>query len=97
VAVDLVWTVEARDDRRELILHVAQDSVINAIALDDRVEESVEILAAFPEAGRTGRVIGTRELVVPRSPYLVVYEVQRGRILVLRLLHMAQQWPPAAP
>ena len=38
---------------------------------------------------------GTRERVVPRTPYIVVYRrVAPGRIELLRILHGAQQWPP---
>jgi len=47
--------------------------------------------------GRLGRVAGTRELVLSRTPYIVIYEF-RGpdeEIYILRLLHGAQRWPPA--
>jgi toxin ParE1/3/4 len=46
--------------------------------------------------GRVGRVAGTRELVLSRTPYIVIYEL-RGpdeEIYILRLLHGAQRWPP---
>ena len=43
--------------------------------------------------GRIGRVQGTRELVVNRSPYLLIYRVTKSRIEVLRLLHGARMWP----
>jgi toxin ParE1/3/4 len=39
--------------------------------------------------GREGRIAGTRELVVRRTPLIVVYRVQVGRVEILRVLHGA--------
>jgi toxin ParE1/3/4 len=43
----------------------------------DRILDALQLLELFPESGRPGRVEGTRELVVPRRPYIVVYQVDR--------------------
>ncbi|HYU18441.1 MAG TPA: type II toxin-antitoxin system RelE/ParE family toxin [Chloroflexota bacterium] len=37
--------------------------------------DAVGTLAELPERGRVGRVPGTRELVVSRTPYVVAYRV----------------------
>ena len=39
-----------------------------------------------------GRAAGTREMVV-RPNYLVVYAVDEQTVRILRVLHVAQQWP----
>ena len=36
----------------------------------------------------------TRELVVPRTPYIVVYTVESDYVRIHRVLHGAQRWPP---
>jgi len=46
-----------------------------------------------PHIGRPGRVQGTRELVIPGTPYLVVYEVSTDVIAILHVLHGRQEWP----
>jgi toxin ParE1/3/4 len=40
-------------------------------------------------------VKGTRELVIGRTPFIVVYRVKpkAKRIELLRVLHGSQQWP----
>jgi plasmid stabilization system protein ParE len=43
--------------------------------------------------GRPGRVEGTRELVVPRTPYIIPYTVIGDRVMILSIIHSARQWP----
>ncbi len=43
--------------------------------------------------GRTGRISGTRELVFPGLPYVVVCLIKEEVIEVIRIYHGAQDWP----
>ena len=47
----------------------------------------------FPEIGRPGRIDGTRELIIQRTPYIVAYRIATKSIRILRVLHGAQMWP----
>lgn len=58
-----------------------------------RIVSSVQRLFTFPMAGRTGRVRGTRELVISNTPFIAAYTINRDRIVVLAVYHGAQQWP----
>jgi toxin ParE1/3/4 len=49
----------------------------------------------MPDSGRIGRIDGTREAVVPRSPYIVVYQVSTETVEVLGVWHAAREWPEA--
>ena len=40
-----------------------------------RVVDAVEMLRDHPHLGRMGRIAGTRELVIPETPYIVPYRV----------------------
>ncbi|TJV25813.1 MAG: type II toxin-antitoxin system mRNA interferase toxin, RelE/StbE family, partial [Mesorhizobium sp.] len=42
---------------------------------------------------RPGRIAGTRELVVARTPYIAAYAVVADTVRILRILHGAQMWP----
>jgi toxin ParE1/3/4 len=50
-------------------------------------------MAEHPRVDRPGRIEGTRELVFPGTPYIVAYRVAASEVIVLRILHSAQQWP----
>ena len=54
---------------------------------------SVQQLATFPMSGRSGRVPGTRELVISNTPFIVAYAIDQDRIVILAVYHGAQQWP----
>jgi toxin ParE1/3/4 len=69
---------------------IAQDSPKAAKAVIERILSSTELLASFPYMGRAGREEGTREWVVPRLPYVVIYEVHEAEVIVIAVFHGAQ-------
>ena len=52
------------------------------------------MLKQFPEHVRPGRVVGTRECVIVRLPFVAVIQVQGDRVIVLNVLHTARKYPP---
>jgi addiction module RelE/StbE family toxin len=83
------------NDREAIFDYIESDSPRAAILIDNRIETQVELLTDTPEIGRPGRIAGTRELVIPRTPYIAAYRIERETITVLRILHGAQEWPDA--
>jgi addiction module RelE/StbE family toxin len=61
--------------------------------VDDRIRAQVRQLLQFPETGRPGRIEGTRELVISRTPYIAAYRIMGETVRILRVLHGAQLWP----
>ena len=87
------WLKTAFRNRLEQLAYIAQDNPAAAARSDEEIERQTDLLAQYPLMGREGRVKGTRELVVGRTPFIAVYRVKRKRIEILRLLHGAQKWP----
>jgi toxin ParE1/3/4 len=96
--VKLVWSAFALSDRDEIYDFIESESPRFAAVTDKRIADSVRLLLDFPEGGRVGRVgrvKGTHECVIPRSPYFAAYTVTGEVIRILRVLHGAQRWPEA--
>jgi toxin ParE1/3/4 len=90
----IVWSPEAIQDLISLRAYIAEENPAAARRIVLRVLHDVEhLLPDNPQMGRPGRVPGTRELVVPRTPYIVPYRVQRATIQILRIFHGARRWP----
>jgi toxin ParE1/3/4 len=87
------WLASANRTRFEQLDYIAQDNPTAAVRLDLEIERQTDLLVAHPLMGREGRVEGTRELVIGRTPFIAVYRVKSRRIEMLRILHGAQQWP----
>lgn len=94
--MEIFWLPHAITTREAQVNYVADINPQAAIDMDERIEQQVDQLAAHPDMGRAGRRRGTRELVISRTPLIVVYRVKArvGRVEILRVLHGAQQWPP---
>lgn len=58
-----------------------------------RFGDAAAMLAAHPQAGKRGKIRGTRELL-PHPSYRMVYQIHLGAVWVLGLLHTSRQWPP---
>ncbi len=90
--MELVFDDQAIADLEGIFNWIAQDSPEAARRVTDRLFTSIELLISFPFMGRVGRDPETFEWVVPRLPYIVVYEVDRARelVVILAIFHGAQ-------
>jgi toxin ParE1/3/4 len=90
----VVWSRRAIRHLVSLRKYIAKDSEQNAALVALRILRAIELLQAQPEIGRPGRVLGTRELVVPDTPFLIPYRVRQGCLELIAVFHGRQQWPP---
>lgn len=92
----LLWQPQALEDIASIRAYVSHDKPGAAVRLVAGILSFVhDQLTAFPESGRVGRVEGTRELVVPKTPYIVAYRVKADVIDILAIHHAARRWPEA--
>ena len=91
---ELEWKAMAVADLMAIVDYISDDNPDAAQALKEDIEAKTLRLRENPQLYRTGRVEGTREMVV-RSNYLVVYAEDAHTVTILRVLHAAQQWPQA--
>ena len=88
------WTEQAArqlDQAHDFMALANSEEVANR--LTSQIVSNVQQLASFPMSGRAGRVPGTRELVIPHTPFIAAYAIAKARIVVLAIYHGAQRWP----
>lgn len=85
------WSLTAGTDLQEIEGFIARDSVLHAVTFVDRIVESTETLLNNPRIGRVVPEFNRQDLreVLYRG-YRIVYLVQNGEVLVLRVVHGAR-------
>jgi toxin ParE1/3/4 len=89
----LRWTRAALANLNDLAEYIARDNPRAAAEMIDRIFAALDGLLAHPAMGRPGRVANTRELVVPKTPYILPYRVKGQYVEILRVFHGARRWP----
>jgi toxin ParE1/3/4 len=89
----VVWSRRAIRHLIYLREYIEKDSEQNAALVANRILKAVDLLQSQPEMGRPGRLVGTRELVVPGTPYVIPYWVRRKRLELIAVFHGRQKWP----
>lgn len=89
----IVWSPRAIEHLTHLRTFIARDNPTAANRIGGTLLAAVERLAKLPNLGRPGRVAGTRELVVPGTPYVIPYRLRSDRLEVVAVFHARQKWP----
>ena len=87
------WLRRALANLEEEAQYIAAENPPAAARTVATIFAAVDRLARHPAMGRSGRVLGTRELVVSGTPYVIPYRVRGGVLEILRVFHAARQWP----
>ena len=87
------WTEPAARALESIQDYIARDSRRAAWEVAQRLRRAVSQLEEHPKLGRSGRVRGTLELVVPDLPYIVPYRIKGGEIQILNIYHSSRKWP----
>ena len=85
----VVWAPRAQADIHEAFEYTALDRPGAAERVVARLTDAGNRLARMPRRGRIGKV-GTRELVVPGLPYILIYEVSEEVVRIHRVMHEAR-------
>lgn len=84
----------AEDDLASIYSYYGERDYEHAERVIRAIIRACDGLADFPLLGKQGVVEGTRERLMTRFPYRLVYRIDGETIFVARILHVRQQWPP---
>ena len=89
----IYFSRRAQADIQSIHDYIAHDNIEMARRVVAEIEQSTLRLSDFPLSGRKGAVETTRELVIPRLPYIAVYCLVSDRIEIIAVFHAAQNFP----
>jgi len=88
----IVITAEAERDLDNHFDYIFERNPEAATRVYDAIVGQIMSLRDFAYRARPGRVPGTRELVIQKYPYIVVFEVTADEVTILHVNHARQQW-----
>lgn len=88
------WTPRAIANLVALRTFIERESDQRVALVVERIMESIELLADQPTIGRAGKLEGTREFVVPRTSYRVVYRIREEVVELISVIHGHRRWSP---
>ena len=89
----VIWSSRAIRHLVALRERIGKDSEQNAARVAGRILDAVDLLRTYLGIGRPGRMPGTRELLVPDTPYIIPYRVRGERPELVAVFHGRQKWP----
>ena len=93
--MQIIWLETALKNTDELAEYISQENSTAASQIVTTIELQVNLLATQPALGRSGRVLGTRELVISNTHYLVPYGIKNNTVEILRVFHTSRRPPNA--
>jgi len=82
----------ALKDIDEVAEYIAKDDPDAAKRVVATIWQAGQSLRAMPGRGRSGRIPGTRELVLPDISYFIAYRIKEKCVQILRVIHTARNW-----
>lgn len=92
----VIFSRAARDDLAAIYNYYAERDYEHAERLIHAILLACAALSDFPLMGKKGTLEGSRERLLRRYPYRIVYRIDGETIASSRILHQHQQWPPGS-
>lgn len=90
----VIWQKVASQDIESIYRYISIDNPSAAeTVVATIIKRTTAQLTAFPNSGKIGRVAGTRELIVSKTPYIAVYRIKNDHIDILAVQHTSRKWP----
>jgi addiction module RelE/StbE family toxin len=87
------WTKRAIRRLASIHAYISRDNPTAAAQVSAAIVNAIVQLEQFPLSGRPGRIEETRELVIPRLPYVLPYRIVDDVIVILSVIHTSRKWP----
>lgn len=86
----LEFSLLARQDMREIADYLRANFPGKEKRTRQEIVDACETVLRHPLLGRTRSEPDTRELILPRLPYRIIYQVAPDRIFIVRVYHTSR-------
>jgi toxin ParE1/3/4 len=87
----LEWTIRSQNNVADIQDYLIGKNPAAADRVLNEIRTTARGLCDFPLLGHQGRRAGTRELVLIKYPYIVIYRVTVTKVIVAAVLHQRQK------
>jgi toxin ParE1/3/4 len=87
----IAWDDAAKQDFHAAIDFLEEQRPAGARRIGDRISGAVGLLERFPDLAPRSCHRGLRQLVVARTPYLVIYRVRDDLVEIRAIVHAEQR------
>jgi toxin ParE1/3/4 len=94
--MNVFWSEASIRNLKEIVNYIRPESASGAVNVRRRILKTAWGVGQMPNSGRIGRTEGTREAVVPNSPYIVVYQVSAHAVEIIGIWHSPRLWPESS-
>ncbi|HLD08906.1 MAG TPA: type II toxin-antitoxin system RelE/ParE family toxin [Methylophilaceae bacterium] len=91
--MQVVWLKTALNNLDDIAAYISKENPVAAAQVAEAIVAQINQLKSQPALGRPGRVLGTRELVITNTHYLVPYRIKNNAVEVLRIFHTSRKLP----
>lgn len=87
----LKWSPDALCDFDSALLYLDQQNPAKATEMALAVKKAESLLCEYPRVAREGRISGTREYVLKKFPYILVFRAKTEVLEILAFFHTSRQ------
>jgi toxin ParE1/3/4 len=87
------FSFAGRADIQNIFDFIAAENPQVASRVVSKIQNSSLQLRQFPFSGRIGAINGTREIIIPRLPFIMVYRIVDETVEIIAVFHTAQDKP----
>ncbi len=89
----ILLTPTANHDIKYIYSYIVENNDIStAKKVLSSIENMIDHLEKFSELGKVGRVKNTRELTVPKLPFIIIYKLYKTHIAIVSIMHTSKKW-----
>lgn len=89
----LEWSTRSALNVESIRDYIERDNPVAALSVLAEIRKGARGLLEFPMLGHEGKRTGTRELVMPKYPYTIIYRLTADKVRIVAVVHQARQHP----